>query len=156
MKLAGEPLHLDAKKKGKTMSKFNIGDRVVLKNEAIEEYNPEEDFCQRGVVKEFKKTGWAVVEWDEAWQNEGDRSVVLPDLLISESEAEPIMSQLEEEYQAWVAPIAAKIKQAVALIGEADELAATKNKRLRGLYNVSGDLKQVMKKSGWNTSSWNC
>ena len=50
------------------------------------------------------------------------------------------MTQLEQEYQAWIAPITDKVKQAAALIGEADELAATKNKSLRELYGMLAEI----------------
>ena len=117
------------------MKKFKVGQRVVLRNSALEEYNDDGSYTQEGIVQEIHKSGKCLVKWDK-----GNTAGVEPDDLVSEEEAEKILDTLEKEYDAWANPIKNKMKQAAKLLQEADELAAKQDKNLTDMHNIILDL----------------
>ena len=137
------------------MKKFKVGQRVVLRNSALEEYNDDGSYTQEGIVQEIHKSGKCLVKWDKGWEK-GNTAGVEPDDLVSEEEAEKILDTLEKEYDAWANPIKNKMKQAAKLLQEADELAAKQDKNLTDMHNIVIPLLEAMENLGWSTSSLSC
>ena len=132
------------------MKKFKVGQRVVLRNSALEEYNDDGSYTQEGIVQEIHKSGKCLVKWDKGWDKgweKGNTAGVEPDDLVSEEEAEKILDTLEKEYDAWANPIKNKMKQiknkmkqAAKLLQEADELTAKQDKNLTDMHNCLNNI----------------
>ena len=136
---------------------FNIGDRVVWINrsdlDAHNEY--EDDPCTRGEVKAVDSDGKIQVKWDDNWV-QPRVSTLSANELMPESEANDILSKLEDEYEAYTSPIRTKLEQAAKLLEEANELAKEHDRELAEWHDVTDPLLGAMGNIGWRTSSLSC
>jgi hypothetical protein len=138
------------------MKTFEVGTRVVLVEASnLDTYNVDEDDTTRGVVKSIDEAGKLLVKWDDSWRKPNPEKV-LADALITEAEADQILSKLEEEYEVWAAPIRAKIEESAKLLKEAGKLADKQNQDLAELHDLVGPLISAMRSVGWRTSSLSC
>jgi len=138
------------------MSEFQVGDRVVRSSShALSWHDPSGFAPEEGVVEAVLSTGKIVVRWDDekASTNPGQ---FLPKQLLSKAEADTILTQLEQEYQAIAVPIISKLKAAGVLILEAKKLAEANGKDLVEDFELTEDLFAAMDEAGWNTSSLGC
>jgi hypothetical protein len=78
------------------------------------------------------------------------------DELITEVEADKILSKLEREYEVWAGPIRKKDGKAAKLLQEVGELADEQNRELIEMHDVVGPLIHAMDELGWRTSSLSC
>ena len=136
---------------------FQVNDRVVwVERSNLKSHNEyEDDDCTRGVVKAVGEGGLVTVKWDSKWMEPRTQSIH-SNKLISEAEANQILSKLEAEYEAWAGPIKAKIKEAAKLLDEAGDLADDQNRNLAEMHEVVGPLIRSMDNLGWRTSSLSC
>lgn len=135
---------------------FKVGDRVVLPEYSnLESYNEYEDDCTRGEVTGVNSNGKITVKWDSSWQKPNPSSHDA-DELMTEVEADDILSKLEAEYEAWAAPIREKMEQAALLLKEAGGLAQGQNKHITELHDIIEPLMSAMRGVGWSTSSLSC
>lgn len=139
------------------MKTFKVGDRVVhVKDSSLEEWNADDyDDTIRGVVKGIHKSGKLLIEWDLSWRNK-EHAEAMPDELISEAEANKILSKLEAEYKAWADPIKEKVEQAAKLLREAGKMASKQKKELIEMHDLVYPLLGTMDGLGWSTSSLSC
>jgi len=138
------------------MNMFNVDDRVVLPEASeLEFWNPEEDDCTRGVVTQINDDGKITVKWDSSWRNPNPSNHDVEDLML-ESEADDILSKLEEEYEAWADPIRKKMEQVGKLLREANELAYAQDQNLTEMHDIVQPLMSAMSSAGWSTSSLRC
>src|SRR5579885_3633810 len=96
MMLAGEPLL-----SGVNMSNtFEIGQRVVVVHlSSLKKHNEyEDDDCTRGTVKDIKGDKY-LVKLDGSWHKPNHQEFT-GSQLITEEEADQILTKLEEEYEA--------------------------------------------------------
>ena len=141
--------------------KLKTGDRVILLNNAFENYDPESSYEQRGVIVAMSKNDdeayddEADVKWDGKWRNPSSELVKLSNL-IAEEEGNKQLNALEKEYRTWAKEVEAKCKEAGKLIKEAHKIANKHGKTLSDMYIVNGAIEGAMAASGWNTSSWGC
>lgn len=138
------------------MKIFEVGQRVVLVQDSnLETYNVEEDDTTRGVVKSITDPGKVIVKWDSSWRKPNLEEVATEEL-ITEAEAETILSKLEAEYEVWAAPIRVKIEESAKLLREAGQLASNQNQDLAELRDLVSPLISAMRSVGWRTSSLSC
>lgn len=138
------------------MKTFEVGQRVVLVEASnLETFNPDEDDSTRGVVKSVDDPSKPLVKWDNSWRKPNPEKVSAEGL-ITEAEADTILSKLEEEYEAWATPIREKIKESAKLLQEAGQLADNQNQDLAQLHDLVGPLIGAMRSVGWRTSSLSC
>lgn len=141
-------------------NKFEVGQRVVLLSGSdLETHNEYEDDCTRGVVKSIDEDGKVLVKWDDSYRNRNRNRKTdkhNADELITEVVADEILSKLEAEFEAWAGPIREKLKQAGALLKEADELADKHGRDLTQMCKLTGPLTSAMDEVGWRTSSLTC
>lgn len=138
------------------MKKFEVGERVVLVKESnLETYDPECDDTTRGIVKSVDDPNMPLVRWDNSWKNPRTEKVKA-DGLITEVEAEAIISKLEQEYEAVAGPIREKISASAKLLTEAGQLAKKQNMNLSEVNELVSPLISAMRGIGWRTSALNC
>jgi len=138
------------------MNKFELGDRVVKLDRALQKHNAEDDNTRRGVVDAIsRKEGKVLVQWDSHWVNPKPEEMDVS-LLVSEKEAEAKLSQLETEYNAWATAVKEKVQAAAALIEEAGDIAEAHGYSLGETYDLNTGIQSAMGHAGWNTSSWGC
>ena len=136
--------------------KLKTGDRVILLNNAFENYDPESSYEQRGVIVAMSKNDdEADVKWDDEWRYPRSEFVKLSNL-IAEKEDDKQFNALEKEYRTWAKEVKAKCKEAGKLIREAHKIANKHGNALSDMYSVNGAIEEAMAASGWNTSSWGC
>lgn len=135
--------------------KLKVGDRVMLLNDAFEDYDPENAYEKRGAILAFAIEDRAKVEWDDEWLTTNPEMVELSDL-IAEEEGNKQFNALEKEYHTWAKEIEVKCKEAGKLIKEANKIAKKHGKELSDMSDVNGSIEGAMAASGWNTSSWGC
>jgi len=136
------------------MKNYQAGDRVVLNDRSLQQHNEYEDNSVRGVVQEVKGDK-LLVKWDYSWHRPNPQEVSVEEV-VSEDEANKILSKLEEEYEAWAAPIREKIAAAAELLIEAGDLAGKKKLDLAGMRQLANPLLSAMDNLGWRTSSFSC
>ena len=141
------------------MSKFEVGSRVVdvtrsnLKTH--DEYEDGGDVTRGAVVSLVEEGLKAKVKWDSKWIEPRTSTIEVKNL-ISEEEANQILSKLEAEYESWAGPIREKLKAAGALLIEANDLALAKKRDLTEMHDLVGELTSAMDDIGWRTSSLSC
>lgn len=140
----------------KKKKKLEVGSRVVWLNHSnLETYNEYEDDTTRGTVESINEHGDLFVKWDDSWWN-AEPKAIQPEDVISEEEADKILSKLEKEYEVWAAPIRKKMESAAKLLREAGELADKQDKNLSEMHEIVGPLISAMDQIGWRTSSLSC
>jgi hypothetical protein len=138
------------------MKTFEVGQRVVLvAGSNLEEWNEYEDDTTRGAVQSIEENGSFIVKWDAAWRKPNPNRHTTNEL-ITEIEADKILSKLEKEFEAWAGPIRKKMEQAAKYLLEAGELASKQKKDLAELHEIVGPLISAMNDIGWSTSSLSC
>lgn len=136
--------------------KFEVGSRVVLvESSNLETHNEYEDDTTRGTIQSIDIDGQFTIKWDDSWitPNPGKHKA---EELITEVEADKILSKLEKEYEAWANPIRKKMEKAGQLLREAGELADKQNRNLSEMHEIVGPLIAAMDDVGWSTSSLFC
>ena len=137
------------------MSKFEVGNRVGRSEELDEdEWNPNEDLSYRGEVIEVNGNK-VFVNWDDDWQKKNPEEIYESELML-ESEMDEKLSELEKEYNAWVGPIAEKVKEAAKLLNEASNLADANGKELANMHDAVSPMLGAMRNAGWRTSALWC
>jgi hypothetical protein len=138
------------------MKKFEVGQRVVwVSRSSLKEWNEYEDDTTRGAVKSIDEDGKLSVKWDDSWvtPNPGKHDA---SELISEVEANKILSKLEKEFEAWAGPIREKMEETAKCLKEAGKLAAKQKKDLAEMHELTSPLISAMDDIGWRTSSLSC
>ena len=136
---------------------FKVGDRVLLLERSdLETHNEyEDDDTCRGEVLSISEEGKFKCKWDQVWgqPNPSDHTA---EELISEKEADKILSKLEKEYEAWASPIRKKMEEAAKLLEQAGKMADKQGRELAEMHEVVGPLISAMDNLGWRTSSLSC
>lgn len=137
---------------------FEVGQRVVWTEKSDltthDEYEDGNDLA-RGEVKSINKDGTFSVKLDGTWHKPNPVKLIAS-ALITEVEAEEILSKLEAEFEVWAGPIRKKLKQAGKLLKEAGELADKQGRDLTEMWDITGPLISAMDEIGWRTSSLTC
>jgi hypothetical protein len=139
--------------------KFNIGDRVVLNDHNLKNYDEQGMDCTKGVVHDTKETlhdgcEKVLVKWDISWGpplQEIDASQLVP-----EKEANQMIATMEAEFEAWAIPAREKMKQAADLLLEAGNLAEMHNREINQMHDIVYPLLTAMDSLGWRTSGLSC
>lgn len=139
------------------MKTFEVGQRVVVVHlSSLKKHNEyEDDDTTRGEVTAVKDDKY-LVELDSSWHTPNPQEFA-GSQLITEEEADKILSKLEEEYEAWAGPIRAKVEEAAKLLLEAEDMAQKQDRSLSEDYTpLAESLIDAMSEIGWSTSSLTC
>lgn len=136
---------------------FKVGDRVLLLERSdLETYNEyEDDDTCRGEVLSVSEEGKLKCKWDQVW-GQPNPSEHTAEELISEKEADKILSNLEKEYEAWAGPIRKKMEEAAKLLEQAGKMADKQGRELAEMHDIVSPLISAMDDLGWRTSSLSC
>lgn len=137
---------------------FEVGQRVVWTERSdLTTHNEDEDGgdVTRGVVKSISDDGIYSVKLDGGYHKPNPVKLSA-DKLITEVEADEILSKLEAEFEAWAGPIREKLKQAGEFLKEADKVANEHGRELHQMWDIIDPLTSAMEDIGWRTSSLTC
>lgn len=149
-------------------NKFAVGDRVgyammdKYENEwdsspklvpiFISDYMEEPDY---GVVTDVLSNGNVKVKWDPNACQEDDEEYD-PAHLLAEAALKAKLVTLDKEFKETTKLIKEKMKEAAALVKDANKLAKKTGNNLEEMYDAVHPLVNAMDSAGWRSSSWGC